>query len=157
MRAFVAGATGRIGSAVVDELISAGHRATGLARSDQAEQALAAKGAGVVRGDLDDLASLRRGAAQADEVTHMANKHDWGSRCRVQGVSGHIATAPLPGRRCTATMLPASSASAWSRRRSPFRLRRQLLRLRHDRVQQRDQAAAASLLGAHRDVLARGH
>ncbi|SFY34620.1 NAD-dependent epimerase/dehydratase family protein [Streptomyces atratus] len=90
MRAFVAGATGRIGSAVVDELISAGHRATGLARSDQAEQALAAKGAGVVRGDLDDLASLRRGAAQADEVTHMANKHDWGSRCRVQGVSGHI-------------------------------------------------------------------
>ncbi|NED92459.1 NAD-dependent epimerase/dehydratase family protein, partial [Streptomyces sp. SID11233] len=77
MRAFVTGATGWIGSAVVDELISAGHQVIGLARSDHAEQALAAKGAGIVRGDLDDLASLRRGAAQADAVVHLANKHDW--------------------------------------------------------------------------------
>ncbi|WNI33739.1 SDR family oxidoreductase [Streptomyces sp. ITFR-6] len=79
MRAFVTGATGWIGSAVVDELISAGHQVTGLARSDRAEQALAAKGAGIVRGDLDDLASLRRGAAEADAVIHMVNKHDWGN------------------------------------------------------------------------------
>ncbi|MFE6159900.1 SDR family oxidoreductase [Streptomyces sp. NPDC056486] len=79
MRAFVTGATGWIGSAVVDELISAGHQVSGLARSDEAVQALAAKGVGVVRGDLDDLASLRRGAVQADAVIHMANKHDWGN------------------------------------------------------------------------------
>ncbi|MEV7400453.1 SDR family oxidoreductase [Streptomyces sp. NPDC091267] len=79
MRAFVTGATGWIGSAVVDELISAGHQVIGLARSGRAEQALAAKGAGLVRGDLDDLASLRRGAAEADAVIHMANKHDWGN------------------------------------------------------------------------------
>ncbi|MEU6870855.1 SDR family oxidoreductase [Streptomyces sp. NPDC046751] len=79
MRAFVTGATGWIGSAVVDELISTGHQVIGLARSDRAEQALAAKGADVLRGDLDDLASLRRGAAQADAVIHLANKHEWGN------------------------------------------------------------------------------
>ncbi|MEW2567422.1 SDR family oxidoreductase [Streptomyces sp. NPDC047070] len=79
MRAFVTGATGWIGSAVVDELISAGHQVIGLARTDRAEHALAAKGVDVVRGDLDDLDSLRRGADQADAVIHMANKHDWGN------------------------------------------------------------------------------
>ncbi|MGW6010561.1 SDR family oxidoreductase [Streptomyces sp. NPDC055210] len=79
MRAFVTGATGWIGSAVVDELVSAGHQVIGLARSDRAEKALAAKGVGVVRGDLDDLGSLRRAAEQADAVIHMANKHDWGN------------------------------------------------------------------------------
>ncbi|MFD0311877.1 SDR family oxidoreductase [Streptomyces sp. NPDC127119] len=79
MRAFVTGATGWIGSAVVDELVSAGHQVIGLARSDRAEKALAAKGVGVVRGDLDDLGSLRRAADQADAVIHMANKHDWGN------------------------------------------------------------------------------
>ncbi|WNI20467.1 SDR family oxidoreductase [Streptomyces sp. ITFR-16] len=79
MRAFVTGATGWIGSAVVDELLTSGHEVTGLARSDRSEQALTAKGAGVLRGDLDDLDSLRRGAARADAVIHLANKHDWGN------------------------------------------------------------------------------
>ncbi|CAL9328120.1 hypothetical protein SUDANB150_00014 [Streptomyces sp. enrichment culture] len=59
MRAFVTGATGWIGSAVVDELLAAGHQVTGLARSEEGEQKLTAKGADTVRGDLDDLA--RRG------------------------------------------------------------------------------------------------
>ncbi|GAA3731568.1 SDR family oxidoreductase [Streptomyces tremellae] len=78
MRVFVTGATGWIGSAVVDELLSAGHEPLGLARSDAAEEALKTKGAAVLRGDLDDLDSLRRGAAAADAVIHLANKHDWG-------------------------------------------------------------------------------
>ncbi|CAL9328079.1 MULTISPECIES: SDR family oxidoreductase [unclassified Streptomyces] len=79
MRAFVTGATGWIGSAVVDELLAAGHQVTGLARSEEGEQKLTAKGADTVRGDLDDLAALQRGATQADAVIHLANKHDWGN------------------------------------------------------------------------------
>ncbi|MFJ4714273.1 SDR family oxidoreductase [Streptomyces sp. NPDC088785] len=77
MRAFVTGATGWIGSAVVDELLSAGHEVVGLARSADGERKLAGRGATALRGDLDDLAVLRRGAARADAVIHLANKHDW--------------------------------------------------------------------------------
>lgn len=77
MRVFVTGATGWIGSATVDELLQAGHEVTGLARSDASAAALAAKGAAVLRGDLDDLDAIRRGAEAADGVIHLANKHDW--------------------------------------------------------------------------------
>ncbi|SFE20117.1 Nucleoside-diphosphate-sugar epimerase [Actinacidiphila alni] len=77
MRVFVTGATGWIGSATVDHLLAAGHEVTGLARSDASAAALTAKGAGVRRGDLDDLAGLRAGAAGADAVVHLANKHDF--------------------------------------------------------------------------------
>ncbi|MEP6628872.1 MAG: SDR family oxidoreductase [Lapillicoccus sp.] len=77
MRVFVTGASGWIGSAAVDELMAAGHEITGLARSDPSASALAAKGVTVLRGDLDDLDSLRAGAASADAVLHLANKHDW--------------------------------------------------------------------------------
>jgi nucleoside-diphosphate-sugar epimerase len=77
MRVFVTGASGWIGSHTVDELLAAGHQVTGLARSDASAAALEAKGASVLRGDLDDLNSIRVGAEAADAVIHLANKHDW--------------------------------------------------------------------------------
>lgn len=77
MHVFVTGASGWIGSHTVDDLLAAGHAVTGLARSDASAAALAAKGVTVLRGDLDDLDAIRRGAAGADGVLHLANKHDW--------------------------------------------------------------------------------
>ncbi|MCY9593462.1 3-beta hydroxysteroid dehydrogenase [Paenibacillus chitinolyticus] len=77
MNVFVTGATGWIGSVTVDELLKAGHKVVGLVRSDVSAASLEAKGAKVLRGDLDDLDSLRRGASDAEAVIHLANKHDF--------------------------------------------------------------------------------
>ena len=88
MHVFVTGASGWIGSATVVELLSAGHRVTGLARLTAAADRLLTRGVEPLPGDLDDPESLRRGAVGADAVIHLANKHDWADPATSTAPSG---------------------------------------------------------------------
>ena len=93
MRVFVTGATGFVGSAVTKELLGSGHQVLGLARSDTSAKWLQDAGAEVLRGDLEDLAALRRGASGADAVAHLGFIHDFGDFQRVCGVEGRALEA----------------------------------------------------------------
>lgn len=128
MRVFITGASGWIGSATVDELLAAGHQVVGLVRSDSAAQALAAKGAEVLRGDLDDLDGIRAGAGDAEAVIHLANKHDFADqaasnraeRGAVEAITQVLAGSDRPFLMASGTAMPVGRPLT-EQDRSPFR------------------------------------
>jgi nucleoside-diphosphate-sugar epimerase len=132
MRIFVTGASGWIGSAVVPELLGAGHEVVGLARSDASAQRLEAAGATVHRGDLDDPEGLAKAAADSDGVIHLAFQHE-------VAFGGNFAAAGATDRRAVEAM---GAALADSDR--PFVLASGLLGLSDGRAATEDDGLVAS-------------
>ncbi|MFI9103573.1 SDR family oxidoreductase [Streptomyces fildesensis] len=137
MRVFITGASGWIGSAVVPELIGAGHQVVGLARSDASAAALTAAGAEVRRGTLDDLDTLRSAAADSDGVIHLAFKHDI-------AFSGGFEDAADADRRAIDTFGEALAGSD-----RPFLIASGTLGLAPGQVATEQHGQASAPLGAH--------
>jgi nucleoside-diphosphate-sugar epimerase len=97
MRVFLTGATGFIGSAIVGELLTAGHQVIGLARSDAAADTLARRGVGAHRGELSDTDSLAGGARACDGVIHTAYDHDWSTPREAASETDRRAVEALAG------------------------------------------------------------
>ncbi len=118
MRIFVTGATGFIGSAIVQELLGAGHQVLGLARSDKSANSLATAGAEVHRGSLEDLDSLRSGAAASDGVIHTAFIHDFAnvSLAEASEVDGQAVEALASALEGTSKPLVIASGTAQAAR-----------------------------------------
>lgn len=137
MRVFITGASGWIGSAVVPELIGAGHQVVGLARSDASAAALTAAGAEVRRGTLDDLDTLRSAAAESDGVLHLAFKHDI-------AFSGGFEEAADADRRAIDTFGDVLAGSD-----RPFVIASGTLGLAPDRLATEQDGRASGPIGAH--------
>jgi len=153
MHVFVTGATGFIGSAIVQELLSHGHRVTGLARSDAAVETLAAAGASAQRGDLTDLDSLRRGAAAADAVIHTAFNHDFSRFAASCEDDRHIVTALGEALLGSERRLVVTSGTALVAAGRPFAKETDTPSPHHPRVASEQAAAALAERGVKVNVV----